>query len=125
MQLEHVYDLAFSVSPAGAIELEQGFGKVQRISLHPCHVRLLFERTGLLLPADELSKRLARQLCEVLRDLCEQSGLHPVVDRAIATLAAYKDGLPESVFPHELYLDSEQPADTSKAFSLVAQEAGQ
>lgn len=124
-KFERIPDLSFRVLPDGSLELEQGFAETNRISLHASQTRHLFEKTGYLLPADELSKRLARQLCEVLRDLCEQSGLHPVVDRAITTLAAYKDALPESVFPHELYPDDEQPADTSQAFTLVAQEAGQ
>ena len=124
-KIERIPDLSFRALPDGSLELEQGFTETHRISLHSCQVRLLFEKTGHLLPADELSKRLARQLCEVLRDLCDQSGLHPVVDRAITTLAAYRDALPESVFPHELYPDDEQPADTSQAFTLVAQEAGQ
>lgn len=124
-KIERIPDLSFRALPDGSLELEQGFTKTHRISLHSCQARLLFEKTGHLLPADELSKRLARQLCEVLRDLCDQSGLHPVVDRAITTLAAYRDALPESVFPHELYPDDEQPADTSQAFTLVTQEAGQ
>lgn len=124
-KIERIPDLSFRALPDGSLELEQGFTETHRISLHSCQARLLFEKTGHLLPADELSKRLARQLCEVLRDLCDQSGLHPVVDRAITTLAAYRDALPESVFPHELYPDDEQPADTSQAFTLVTQEAGQ
>ena len=124
-KFERIPDLSFRVLPDGSLELEQGFAETNRISLHASQTRHLFEKTGYLLPADELSKRLARQLCEVLRDLCEQSGLHPVVDRAITTLAAYRDALPESVFPHELYPDDEQPADTSQAFTLVTQEAGQ
>ena len=114
-KFERIPDLSFRVLPDGSLELEQGFAETNRISLHASQTRHLFEKTGYLLPADELSKRLARQLCEVLRDLCEQSGLHPVVDRAITTLAAYKDALPESVFPHELYPDDEQPADTQNS----------
>ena len=124
-KIERIPDLSFRALPDGSLELEQGFTETNRISLHASQTRHLFEKTGYLLPADELSKRLARQLCEVLRDLCDQSGLHPVVDRAITTLAAYRDALPESVFPHELYPDDEQPADTSQAFTLVTQEAGQ
>lgn len=106
-KIERIPDLSFQVLPDGSLELEQGFAEIYRISLHSCQVRLLFEKTGHLLPADELSKRLARQLCEVLSDLCDQSGLSPTVDRVIDQLIAYKQSLPDSVFPHDLYQNGE------------------
>lgn len=112
MSLERVYDLAFEVLPDGGIELEQGAMEVNRVSLHACHVRLLLERAGHLLPpppADELTRRLAWQLCSVLLELCNESGLSPTVDRVIDTLIAYKDSIPGDVFPHGLYEKGEKP----------------
>lgn len=101
MQLERIYDLAFTVTPDGGIELEQGFTEVNRITLHPCHVRFLFERAGHLLPpppADELSKRLARKLSEVLNELCEEYGHSSGIDRLIDRLSAVVDMLPDTLF---------------------------
>ena len=92
------------------LEQDDGVGNDDRITLHSSHLRLLFEEAGHLLPptpADELAKRLAWQLCSVLRDIADQTGLSPKVDSAITTLTAYKESLPDSVFPHDLYSDSD------------------
>jgi hypothetical protein len=107
-KLERIYDLAFEVMPDGSIELEQGFAEVQRISLHACHVRHLLERAGHLLPpppADELTKRLARQLCELRMELSNEYGRSPGINEAITMLGAFCDSLPDSVFPFDLYPD--------------------
>lgn len=107
-KLERIYDLAFEVMPDGSIELEQGFAEVQRISLHACHVRHLLERAGHLLPpppADELTKRLARQLCELRMELSNEYGRNPGINEAITMLGAFCDSLPDSVFPFDLYPD--------------------
>ena len=107
-QMNQIPDLSFRVNSDGSIDIEQGYTDVAVITLHTCHVRYLFEVAGHLLPpptADELSKRLARQLCSVLRDLCDEAGRSPGVDSVIDTLIAYKESLPESVFPFDLYPD--------------------
>lgn len=127
-RLTTIPDLSYFINPDGVwIDLEQnaGFGEVARITLHRIHLRLLLEETGHLLPpppADELSKRLARQLCEVLSDLCDQSGLSPTVDRVIDQLIAYKQSLPDSVFPHDLYQNGEtadaKHSDAAPPFEL-------
>lgn len=107
-KLERIYDLAFEVLPDGSIELEQGFAEVNRITLHPCHVRHLFEEAGYLLPpppADELAKRLARQLCELRMELVSEYGISPGVNEAITMLGAFCDSLPDSAFPFDLYPD--------------------
>jgi len=105
-KLERIYDIAFELLPDGSIELQQGFAEVNRISLHACHVRHLFERAGHLLPpppADELCERLARQLCSALLDLSSEAGLSPTVDSVIGKLIVCKEMLPDSVFPFELF----------------------
>ena len=63
-----IFDLSFEID-GDAIELEQdaGCGEVNRICLHPVHVRLLAEQTGLLAPssnieADATIARLSRHL---------------------------------------------------------------
>lgn len=109
MPLERIYDLSFEVMPDGGIELEQGFEEVQRISLHASHLRHLFERAGHLLPpmpADELAKRLARQLCELRLELCDEYGRIPGINEVITMLSAFCDSLPDSIFPFDLYPDN-------------------
>lgn len=129
---ERIYDLAFEVLPNGGIELEQGFTEVNRISLHPCHVRIMFERSGHLLPpqpADELAKRLARQLCELRLELCDEYGRSPSLNEAITMLGAVCDSLPDSVFPFDLYPDDDPevtrrtPDKDQPGFELSIQEA--
>lgn len=101
-KIEQVSDLDFEVLPNGGVELQQGLLEPNRISLHACHVRLLFERTGHLLPptpANELVSRLALQLCTVLHDLAGEFGTSPGVDRVIDLLNAYVEALPQSALP--------------------------
>lgn len=102
MPLERIYQLDFKVNADGSIDLEQdaGYGEVDRITLHPCHVRYLFEQSGHLLPtmaADEQCKRLARQMRHVHAALAKGRGCGQGVDEAITKLAAYIDALPESL----------------------------
>lgn len=118
-KLERIYDLAFEVMPDGSIELEQGFAEVQRISLHACHVRHLLERAGHLLPpppADELSKRMARELREVLSELCDEYGRSPGIDRVIDRLSAVVDMLPDFLFQQD---KDKQEASDRPAFQLT------
>lgn len=103
-QMEQVPDLAFRVNGDGSIDIEQGFDPVAHVTLHACQVRLLFERAGHLLPpppADELSKRLARHLCDILHDLADESGRSPWVDGVIDRLTALVSMLPDSLFQHD------------------------
>ena len=134
MQLERIYQLDFKVNADGSIDLEQpsGFGEVDRITLHACQVRLLFERAGHLLPpppADELAKRLARQLCELRLELCDEYGRSPSLNEAITMLGAVCDSLPDSVFPFDLYPDdapevtNRTPEMDRPGFELSMQEA--
>lgn len=63
-----IYDLAYEID-GDAIELEQGAGcgDVSRITLHPIHLRMLAEKTGLLAPSMNIDAgrtiaRLSRQM---------------------------------------------------------------
>lgn len=100
--MERIYELDFEVHADGSIDLEQdaGYGEEHRITLHPCHVRYLFEKAGHLLPpapTNELAKRLARQLRDVHATLANEFGCSRGVDETITKLAAYIDALPESL----------------------------
>ena len=112
-KLKHVPPLDYKVHPDGSIELEQDYsGNVDRVFLHNSHVRLIFEEANHLLPpppANELTKLLARQLCELRMMICGEFGHSPKIDDAITKLGAYCDALPDSVFPYDLYPDDPEP----------------
>lgn len=109
MPAEKIYDLSFEVMPDGSIELEQGFAEANRISLHACHVRLLFERSGHLLPADELSKRLAEQICSVFLAMADDyNHLSHKLEDVFSKLDSVVECLPDAVFPHHLWEQREE-----------------
>lgn len=126
MQLERVYDLAFAILPDGGIELEQGFAEVNRISLHPCHVRMLMERAGHLVPpppVDDLAKRLALQLCELRDGLADEFGRSPAIGRLYTQAVAACDMLPDAVYPQWLYADeAETPVAQGKSEAAIQPE---
>ena len=70
------YDLTFSRQPDGSIRLTQSdCGEDYIIDLHPAQLRYMAESFGLVAPnypGDELSKRLARQLCTIQRELADE-----------------------------------------------------
>ena len=106
-QLIPIPDLAYYVDPDNPwIDLEQsaGIGEVSRITLHRIHLSLLLEEAGHLLPpppADELSRRMARELLEVLSELCDEYGRSPGIDRVIDRLSAVVDLLPDFLFQQD------------------------
>lgn len=114
MQPEHIYDLAFTVTPDGGIELEQGFTEVNRISLHACHARLLCERVGHLLPpqpVDELAACLAQRLVETHAALAtlpegDSHGLAVI----IARLSGFVEAIPKSIANPSHNEQGERPA---------------
>ncbi len=72
---QHMYDLGFEFNDDGNVSLEQdsGCGEVSRIDLHPCQIRLLAERAGLLAAPDpKLLDRLSERRVERLRTLAER-----------------------------------------------------
>jgi len=138
---ERVHSLSFQVGDDGSIELEQdcGAGEVDSISLHQCHVRLLFERAGLLMPANDYAQKLAEQLCRVFLAMCDDFRcLSPSLQAEYARLDAFIDLMPTSIFPYHLWDEREPKApadevigkatvasadDGSSDFALTAQEA--
>ena len=102
------HDLGFQKIPDGSIRLTQtDNGEEYIIDMHPAQLRHIAEQLGLVAPnyqADELSKRLAEQLCVVylaMADDCRH--LSPKMEETFTRLDAYVDCLPAEVFPHHLW----------------------
>lgn len=95
------------------IEIEQrDLERTQAIYLAPSQLRAIAEHFGLVppqYPADELTKRLARQLCEIRRMLADEAEASPMVEMAFDTLNAYCKSLPDNVFPYEMFEDKSEP----------------
>lgn len=69
---EKIWSIDIEVLADGTINLEQDCGGgTQCVSLHPTHVRFLFEKAGYLkpVPHDDLTKRLAQQMFSIHDDL--------------------------------------------------------
>ncbi len=69
-----IYDLAYEID-GDTINLEQdgGCGEVDRIALHPIHLRLLLEETGLLAPSSNIeADRTIARLCRQMRILLDR-----------------------------------------------------
>jgi len=105
------YDLAFSRQPDGSIRLIQSdCGEDSIIDLHPAQLRYMAESFGLVAPnysADELSKRLAVQLCTILRELEDECHRSPSLDRTYTKLDAWCSALPDNIFPHHVWDDED------------------
>lgn len=90
-----IWDLAYEVDSDGGINLEQdaGCGDVERITLHPIHVRLLAEQAGILAPSSNIeADRTIARLCRQMRLLLERINylddwLHTCSDTAHADLS--------------------------------------
>lgn len=113
-RLTQIPDLSYFIHPDRPwIDLEQnaGCGEVDRVTLHRIHLRLLLEEAGHLLPpppADELAKRLARQLCGLRLELSNEYGRSPSLNETITMLGAFCDALPDSIFPFDMF-ESDAP----------------
>lgn len=107
--MQKFYDLTFSRQPDGSIRLVQSdCGEDYIIDLHPAQLRHVAESFGLVAPAypaDELSKRLARQLCEIQKGLAEECHRSPWLQMLFTKLDAYCISLPDDIFPHDLWDD--------------------
>lgn len=114
------YDLTFSSEPDGCIYLEQQCGIDDPVTMfmHPAQLRHMAETFGLVATncsADELSKRLAVQLCTILRELEDERHRSPGLDRTYTKLDAWCSALPDEIFPHHIWEDdAEDAAGTSK-----------
>ena len=118
-------DLSFERLDDGVFRLGQSDGSKDGclINIHPAQLRYIFEQTGYLLPpapTDELSKRLARQLCELRSELVDEYGISPGVNEAITMLGAYCDSLPDVIFKIDLY--HKEPSTAEKPFLRTAEQ---
>ena len=111
------YDLTFSRQPDGSIRLTQSdCGEDYIIDLHPAQLRHVAESFALVAPtypADELSKRLARQLCTIQRELADECHRSHWLEMTFAKLDAYCSSLPDDIFPHDLWDDGTSDAQES------------
>lgn len=107
--MQKFYDLTFSRQPDGSIRLTQSdCGEDCIIDLHPAQLRHVAESFALVAPtypADELSKRLARQLCTIQRELADECHRSHWLEMTFAKLDAYCSSLPDEIFPHDLWDD--------------------
>lgn len=104
------YDLQFSREPDGGIYLEQqcGIDDPVTIFMHPAQLRHMAETFGLVAPnypADEMGKRLAVQLCTILRELEDERHRSLWLDMTYTKLDAWCSALPDDIFPHHLWDD--------------------
>lgn len=126
--MQKFYDLTFSRQPDGSIRLMQSdCGEDYIINLHPAQLRHVAESFGLVAPtypADELSKRLAEQLCAAYLALTdEQRYWSPRLESLWERLDAQVDCLPDELFPHHLWerrQETESKAKAAKEASAVA-----
>ena len=121
------FDLTFDKLASGAIRLKQSaFDEDSVIDLHPAQLRHIAESFGLVTPsypADELTKRLALQLCTVLKELADECHRSHWLEMTYARLDAWCSAIPDAFFPYDLWDDDEQPAQAatpSKALAATA-----
>jgi hypothetical protein len=124
------HDLIIDRLPDGGIHLEQqaGLEEPSVIHLHPAQLRHVAETFGLVAPnypADELSKRLAEQLCTILRELDGERHRSPWLDMTYTKLDAWCSALPDAIFPHHLWDDeSETSSNAQKPPTAHAKASG-
>ena len=104
------YDLQFSREPDGGIYLEQQCGIDDPVTMfmHPVQLRHIAETFGLVAPsylADELTKRLAEQLCTILRELEDERHRSNWLEMTYTKLDAWCSALPNDIFPHHVWDD--------------------
>ena len=123
------HDLSFSRQPDGSIRLLQSdCGEDSIIDLHPAQLRYMAESFGLVAPDypdDELSKRLARQLCTSQRELADECHRSHWLALTFAKLDGFCASLPDSVFPDDVWEDTtdsqeEPPADAQTNIAPMA-----
>ena len=104
------YDLRFSREPDGGIYLEQQCGIDDPVTMfmHPVQLRHIVETFGFVAPsypADELTKRLAEQLCTILRELEDERHRSHWLEMTYTKLDAWCSALPNDIFPHHVWND--------------------
>lgn len=106
------YDLQFNRESDGSIYLEQQCGIDDPVSIfaHPTQLRYICESLGVVAPSyppDELSKRLAVQLCTILRELEDERHRSHGLDLTYTKLDAWCSALPDDIFPHHVWDDED------------------
>ena len=106
MKFEH-HDLEFERNGDCIILRQNESGGAEAVYLHVSQLRYVAEVAGVVQPSypdDELTKRLARQLCEVRMEMAELYGCaNHKLDILYERLDAYCESLPDGVFPFDLY----------------------
>ena len=106
------HDLSVERLEDGGIHLEQQYLEPSVIHLHPQQLRHVAEQFGLVAPNypdDELSKRLAEQLCRVYLEMHDDyRHLSDKLESALDRLGGFIDGIPDSIFPNHLWEQREE-----------------
>lgn len=103
------HDLIVERLEDGGIHLEQhaGLQEPSVIHLHPQQLRHVAEQFGLVVPNypdDELTKRLAEQLCKVYLEMADDFRyLSDSLEDAFDRLGGFIDNIPDSIFPNHLW----------------------
>lgn len=107
------YHIEYNQLENGAIRLTQGaYGSDGIVDLHPMQLRAIAEYFDLvepLPPADELTIRLAEQLCEAYLALtAQQRYWSPALGLLWERLDVQVACLPSEIFPHHLWEQREE-----------------
>lgn len=105
------HNLTVSKLDDGGICLKQSeCGDDSVIHLHPQQLRSVAEEIGLVAPnhsTDDLSKRMAEQLCRVYLQMTDDyRHLSPALEIVHSRLDGFIDGIPEQIFPYHLWEES-------------------
>ena len=106
------HDLIVERLEDGGIHLEQQYLEPSVIHLHPQQLRHVAEQFGLVAPNypdDELSKRLAEQLCKVYLEMADDHRhLSHTLEYSFERLGGFIDGIPDAIFPNHLWDEREE-----------------
>lgn len=108
------HDLTVERLEDGGIHLEQqaGLDEPSVIHLHPQQLRHVAEQFGLVAPNypdDELSKRLAEQLCKVYLEMADDHRhLSHALEDSFERLGGFIDCIPDALFPNHLWEERDE-----------------
>lgn len=122
------HDLTFERLKDGTIRLMQqsGLGEPDTIDIHPSQLRHVAEAFGLVppsYPADELTKRLAEQLCTILKELADECHRSHWLELTYAKLDAWCSALPNDIFPFDLWEEPKKASGSGEEVRPVRQPA--
>lgn len=121
------FDLTFERLASGSIRLKQSaFDEDSIIDMHPAQLRHVAEALGLVppsYPADELTKRLAEQLCTILKELADECHRSHWLELTYAKLDAWCSALPNDIFPFDLWEETEKASGSGEEVRPVRQPA--